>query len=72
MAPRIDLILVPMDFKPGGALDPQPTHYRNTHPWKTEFIVPLTPTPEQIAYVATVMAFQSEIDLLDTSWLDEQ
>jgi hypothetical protein len=29
-------------------------------------------TVEQRAYVAGVMDFQSEIDLLDTSWLDEQ
>jgi hypothetical protein len=65
-----------MDFKPGGLpgadgladirdLGPP-------HPWKTEFIVPLKATPEQVAYVATVMAFQSQIDLIDTSWLDEQ
>ncbi|WP_194235935.1 hypothetical protein [Streptomyces acidicola] len=41
------------------------------HPWKTEFIVPLQPTPEQVAYVVTIKAFQDQIELLDTSWLDE-
>lgn len=41
------------------------------HPWKVEFTVPLNATPEQRAYVAKVMAFQTQIDLIDTSWLDE-
>jgi hypothetical protein len=65
-----------MDFKPGGLLGADGlVDIRDLgapHPWKTEFIVPLKPTPEQVAYVATVMAFQSQIDLIDTSWLDEQ
>lgn len=65
-----------MDFKPGslpGAIGPADIRdLSRPHPWKTEFIVPLRPTPEQVAYVVTVKAFQEEIDLLDTSWLDEQ
>lgn len=65
-----------MDFKPGGLLGVSgPVDIRDLgrpHPWKTEFIVPLQATLEQRAYVAAVMEFQSEIDLLDTSWLDEQ
>ncbi|GAA2199966.1 hypothetical protein [Streptomyces bangladeshensis] len=64
-----------MGFKPGGLLGAEITDLRAVmppHPWKTTFIVPLLATPEQRAYVATVMAFQSQIDLLDTSWLDEQ
>lgn len=64
-----------MDFNPGGLVgDCGPVDIRDLgrpHPWKTEFIVPLSPTPEQMAYVATVRAFQGEIDLIDTSWLDE-
>lgn len=67
--------LCPMDFKPGGLLGASMVDIRDLgepHPWKTEFIVPLRPTPEQLAYVATVKAFQDEIDLIDTSWLDEQ
>ncbi|WP_159062972.1 hypothetical protein [Streptomyces scabiei] len=58
-------------YRNGGILSPGMACGRNTHPWKTEFIVPLKPTPEQVAHVAAVMAFQSQIDLIDTSWLDE-
>lgn len=65
-----------MDFKPGGLIgDCGPIDIRDLgepHPWKTEFIVPLRPTAKQIACVANVMAFQDEIDLIDTSWLDER
>lgn len=64
-----------MDFKPGGFLGGCDSvdirDLGEPHPWKTEFIVPLKPTPEQVAYVVTVKAFQDEIELLDTSWLDE-
>lgn len=64
-----------MEFKPGGWVNdcaPVDMHdLGKPHPWKAEFIVPLKPTPEQIEYIARVMAFQNEIELLDTSWLDE-
>ncbi|MFE9398693.1 hypothetical protein [Streptomyces flavidovirens] len=64
------------DFKPGGlgSIPDGPQDIRDVatpHPWKTEFIVPLNPTPDQVIEVATVMAFQAQIELLDTSWLDE-
>jgi hypothetical protein len=65
-----------MDFKHGGFVgDTGPVGFGalgQPHPWKAEFIVPLNATPEQLAYVCDVMAFQSEIDLIDTSWLDER
>jgi hypothetical protein len=61
-----------MDFKPGGILAPAVTHYQNTHPWKSEVILPLRPTAEQLEQAATIVAFQEEIDLIDTSFLDEQ
>ncbi|GAA1888588.1 hypothetical protein GCM10009837_08080 [Streptomyces durmitorensis] len=66
-----------MDFKPGGLVPDGPIElypyaYHRPHPWKAEFLVPLAATPGQVAYVLTVQAFQKEIELLDTSWLDEQ
>ncbi|WP_159027532.1 MULTISPECIES: hypothetical protein [unclassified Streptomyces] len=61
-----------MDFKPGGILTPAVTYYQNTHPWKSEVFVPLQPTAEQLRQAATIIAFQTEIDLIDTSWMDEQ
>ncbi|MFF3928260.1 hypothetical protein [Streptomyces hirsutus] len=60
-----------MDFERGGILNPGVAYYRNTHPWKSETVLPLRPTPEQIEQAALVAAFQEEIDLIDTSWLDE-
>jgi hypothetical protein len=60
-----------MDFEPGGILNPGVTYYRNTHPWKSEVIVPLRPTPEQLEQAEAIVTFQREIDLLDTSFLDE-
>lgn len=60
-----------MDFEPGGILNPGVTYYRNTHPWKSEVIVPLQPTPEQLDRAALIVAFQNEIELIDTSFLDE-
>jgi hypothetical protein len=60
-----------MDFEPGGILNPGVTYYRNRHPWKSEVIVPLRPTPEQLEQAEAIITFQREIDLLDTSFLDD-
>ncbi|MFD9465311.1 hypothetical protein [Streptomyces sp. NPDC060027] len=60
-----------MDFKPGGILAPTVTYYQNTHPWKSEVFLPLRPTPEQLVQAATIVAFQDEIDLIDTSFLED-
>jgi hypothetical protein len=60
-----------MDFKPGGILNPGVAYYQNTHPWKCEPIVPLQPTPEQVEAVVLIRAFQDEIDLIDTSFLED-
>ncbi|WP_326806622.1 hypothetical protein OHB04_02200 [Streptomyces sp. NBC_01775] len=61
-----------MDFKPGGYLPTESSWtVVNTHPWKCIPMVPLNATPEQIRRAATVLAFQDEIDLIDTSALDE-
>jgi len=61
-----------MDFEPGGILNPGVTVYQNTHPWKGEVFLPLRPNPEQLEQAAMIVAFQDEIEMLDTSWLDEQ
>ncbi|WP_369167748.1 hypothetical protein AB5J49_07770 [Streptomyces sp. R28] len=60
-----------MDFEPGGILNPGVAYYRNTHPWKSEVFLPLRPTPEQLEQAATIVAFQDEIELLDTSFLED-
>lgn len=65
-----------MDFKPGGYIpgepvDLDPYAYHRPHPWKAEFLVPLNATPEQRAYVDEVQKFQTEIDLIDTSFLED-
>lgn len=61
-----------MDFEPGGILEPGVTYYQNTHPWKGEVFLPLRPTPEQLEAAALIKALQDDIEMLDTSWLDEQ
>jgi hypothetical protein len=58
-------------YKNGGILAPEVTYYRNVHPWKCEVFLPLGPTPEQIRDALLIKAFQDEIDLIDTSALDE-
>jgi hypothetical protein len=58
-------------YKNGGILAPGVTYYRNVHPWKCEVFLPLRPTPEQIRDAVLITAFQDEIDLIDTSALDE-
>lgn len=58
-------------YKNGGILVAGVAHYRNTHPWKCDVILPLRPSPEQIRDAAVIVAFQDEIDLIDTSALDE-
>ncbi|WP_428956258.1 hypothetical protein [Streptomyces sp. cg35] len=64
-----------MDFKPGGfGLPKEPVELRDIikpHPWKGEIFVPLEATPEQRAEAVAIEAFRMEIDLLDTSALDE-
>jgi hypothetical protein len=60
-----------MDFKPGGILNPGVVRYQNTHPWKCEVFLPLRPTPEQIETAVLIRAFQDEIDLIDTSFLED-
>lgn len=60
-----------MDFEPGGILNPGVTYYQNTHPWKGEPILPLRPTREELEQAAAIVAFQDEIELLDTSFLDD-
>lgn len=60
-----------MDFEPGGILEPGVAYWRNAHPWKCEPIIPLRPTSEQVEAAASIKAFQDEIDLIDTSALDE-
>jgi len=60
-----------MEFKPGGILAPAVTYYQNTHPWKGEVFLPLKPTREQLEQAAVIVAFQDEIDLIDTSWLED-
>jgi hypothetical protein len=60
------------DYNPGGFVPDGPIKARFTHPWKYEPILPLRPTPEQLEQAATIKAFQDEIDLIDTSWMDEQ
>lgn len=60
-----------MDFKNGGILAPGVTYFRNTHPWKGEVFLPLRPTPEQLEQAATIVAFQDEIELIDTSFLED-
>ncbi|MFG3585160.1 hypothetical protein [Streptomyces sp. NPDC047990] len=60
-----------MDYKPGGILAPAVTYYQNTHPWKCDVVVPLKPTPEQLEQAVTIVAFQDEIDLIDTSFLED-
>ncbi|WP_437051998.1 hypothetical protein [Streptomyces sp. enrichment culture] len=60
-----------MDFKPGGILNPGEAFYQNTHPWKTEAFLPLSPTPEQLEQAALIKTFQDDIELLDTSFLDD-
>ncbi|MYX67328.1 hypothetical protein K388_05617 [Streptomyces sp. KhCrAH-43] len=67
-----------MDFKPGGLPGLQVGEMQDLrdivepHPWKARFFIFPSASNEQLEHVATVMAFQAEIDLLDTSWLDEQ
>lgn len=58
-------------YKNGGILVPGVAYYRNAHPWKCEVFLPLRPTPGQIMDAALIRAFQDEIDLIDTSALDE-
>jgi hypothetical protein len=58
-------------YRNGGILEPRAAFYRNDHPWKSEVFLPLRPTPDQIAFAILVTAFQDEIDLIDTSALDE-
>ncbi|MET7687971.1 hypothetical protein ABZT06_08320 [Streptomyces sp. NPDC005483] len=58
-------------YKNGGILDPGAAYYRNAHPWKCEVFLPLRPTPEQIEVAVLIRAFQDDIDLIDTSALDE-
>lgn len=60
-----------MSYERGGYVPSEPTRIVNRHPWKCEPIVPLKPTPEQIEHAASIVAFQEEIDLIDTSALDE-
>lgn len=62
---------VGMDFEPGGILNPGEAFYRNTHPWRSELFLPLRPNPEQIQTAALITAFQDEIEMIDTSFLDE-
>lgn len=62
------------DFKPGGFIPEGPRDFRDfatRHSWKDELIVPLNPTREQLAAAVAVVTFRAQIDLLDTSWLDE-
>ncbi|MFF4090432.1 hypothetical protein ACFYY9_26650 [Streptomyces nigra] len=60
-----------MDFEPGGILNPGEAYYRNTHPWKSEVFLPLNPTPEQLEQAARIKAFQDDIEMLDTSFLED-
>lgn len=60
-----------MDFEPGGFLSPTVTHYQNPHPWKSEVWLPLRPSPGQLLYAAAIVAFQDEIELIDSSFLDD-
>lgn len=60
-----------MDFKSGGILNPGVAYYQNVHPWKSEVFVPLNPTPEQLEQAAVIVAFQGEIELIDTSFLED-
>ncbi|WP_432130681.1 hypothetical protein [Streptomyces tendae] len=60
-----------MDFKPGGILNPGEALYRNTHPWKSEVFLPLNPTPEQLEQAALIKVFQDDVEMLDTSFLDD-
>lgn len=62
------------EFKPGGFLSDEPRDVRDLvapHPWKSLVFVPMQPTPDQIEAADAIAAFQHEIDLLDTSWMDE-
>ncbi|MEV5347221.1 hypothetical protein [Streptomyces achromogenes] len=60
-----------MDFKPGGMLAPTAMYYENTHPWKGEVWLPLRPSPQQLLHAAMIVTFQDEIELIDTSSLDD-
>ncbi|NEC67369.1 hypothetical protein [Streptomyces sp. SID9727] len=66
-----------MDFKPGGLPGLQVGQTQelcdlgDPHPWATEFFLAPNASHAQRTHVATVMAFQAEIDRLDTSWLNE-
>jgi hypothetical protein len=60
-----------MDFEPGGILNPGEAYYCNTHPWRGEIFLPLNPTPEQLEQAALIKAFQDDIEMLDTSFLDD-
>lgn len=62
---------VASSYRNGGILEPGTAFYRNDHPWKSEVFLPFRPTPEQIEFVVLIQAFQDEIDLIDTSALDE-
>lgn len=58
-------------YRSGGILNPGVAYYRNTHPWKSEVFLPLRPTPEQLLGAVLIKAFQDEIEMIDTSFLDE-
>ncbi|MDH6448143.1 hypothetical protein M2155_000551 [Streptomyces sp. SAI-119] len=60
-----------MDYENGGILAPGVTYYQNTHPWKSDVIVPLNPTPEQLEQAALIVAFQDDIEMIDTSFLED-
>ncbi|MEU3826429.1 hypothetical protein AB0F36_14090 [Streptomyces sp. NPDC029080] len=60
-----------MDFQPGGVLSPAVAYYQTAHPWKCEAFLPFRPTLEQLEQAATIAAFHDEIDLIDTSFLED-
>lgn len=60
-----------LGFNPGGLVPNGPQLGMNRHPWKCEPVLPLRPTQEQVEHAALIVAFQDEIDLIDTSWMDE-